>query len=71
MAGGGFRGGMTYGQTDPFGNSVAENPVAIHDIHATVLHQMGLDHEKLVFRFGGRDVSLTDVHGRVIQELLN
>tara|TARA_B100000809_G_scaffold263259_1_gene316070 strand:- start:1604 stop:3007 length:1404 start_codon:yes stop_codon:yes gene_type:complete len=71
MAGGGFRGGMTYGQTDPFGNSVAENPVAIHDIHATVLHQMGLDHEKLVFRFGGRDVSLTDVHGRVIQELLS
>ena len=71
MAGGGFRGGMTYGQTDPFGNSVAENPVAIHDIHATVLHQMGLDHEKLVFRFGGRDVSLTDVHGRVIQALLS
>ncbi len=71
MAGGGFRGGMTYGQTDPFGNSVAENPLAIHDIHATVLHQMGLDHEKLVFRFGGRDVSLTDVHGRVVSELFN
>ena len=71
MAGGGFRGGMTFGKTDPFGNSVAENPLAIHDIHATVLHQMGLDHEKLVFRFGGRDVSLTDVHGRVVSELLS
>ena len=70
MAGGGFRGGTAYGKTDPFGNSVAENPLTIHDIHATVLHQMGLDHEQLTFRFGGRDVSLTDVHGRVVDELI-
>ena len=70
VAGGGFRGGMAYGVTDEFGNSVVENPLMIQDIHATILHQLGLDHETLVFRFGGRDVSLTDVHGRVIHETL-
>lgn len=70
MAGGGFRGGMTYGQTDEFGNSVAADPVDIHDIHATVLHQLGIDHQKLTFRHGGRDHRLTDVHGRVIKEIL-
>jgi len=70
MAGGGFRGGMAYGETDDFGNSVAEDPVDIHDIHATLLHQLGVDHEKLTFRHGGRDHRLTDVHGRVLKELL-
>lgn len=70
LAGGGFRGGMTYGKTDDFGNAVAKNPLTIHDIHATILHQLGLDHERLTYRFGGRDVSLTDVHGRVVHELL-
>jgi hypothetical protein len=50
--------------------SVVENPVDIHDIHATILHQMGVDHERLTFRFGGRDVRLTDVHGRVIRDLV-
>jgi hypothetical protein len=70
LAGGGFRGGMTYGTTDDFGNVVVENPLTIHDVHATVLHQLGLDHEALTFRFGGRDVSLTDVHGEVVNELL-
>ncbi len=70
LAGGGFRGGYAYGATDDFGNAVAENPVEIHDIHATILHQLGLDHERLAVRFGGRDVSLTDVHGRVIGDLL-
>lgn len=70
LAGGGFRGGTAFGQTDEFGNSVAENPLTIHDIHATILHQLGLDHEQLTFRFGGRDVSLTDVHGRVVREIL-
>lgn len=70
MAGGGFKGGVAFGQTDNFGNSVVENPLMIHDIHATILHQLGLDHERLVFRFGGRDVSLTDVHGNVIHEIL-
>ena len=61
---------MAYGVTDEFGNSVVENPLMIQDIHATILHQLGLDHETLLFRFGGRDVSLTDVHGRVIHETL-
>lgn len=70
MAGGGFQGGVTYGETDEFGNSVASNPVNIHDIHATLLHQLGLDHERLTFRHGGRDHRLTDVHGRVIGDLL-
>lgn len=69
MAGGGFKGGMAFGETDEFGNSIASDPVDIHDIHATLLHQMGVDHEKLVFRHGGRDQRLTDVHGRVLREL--
>lgn len=70
MAGGGFKPGTAFGATDQFGNSAVENPLTIHDIHATILHQMGLDHEALTFRFGGRDVSLTDVHGRVVTEIL-
>jgi hypothetical protein len=70
MAGGGLRGGMTYGATDEMGMSAVENPVDIHDIHATILHQLGMDHEKLTFRFGGRDMRLTDVHGRVLRKLL-
>jgi arylsulfatase A-like enzyme len=70
VAGGGFRGGMAFGHTDEFGNAVVQDELTIHDIHATILHQMGLDHERLTFRFGGRDVSLTDVHGRVVHELL-
>ena len=71
LAGGGFKGGVTYGATDDFGNSVTENETSIHDIHATILHQLGLDHRRLTFRFGGRDVSLTEVHGRVIHEILS
>lgn len=70
MAGGGFRGGMAYGATDDFGNAVVEHPVDIHDIHATILHQLGLDHQQLTFRYGGRDQRLTDVHGRVLSDLL-
>lgn len=70
MAGGGFQGGKAYGETDDFGNSVVANPLDIHDIHATILHQLGLDHERLTYRFGGRDMRLTDVHGRVIKDLL-
>ena len=50
--------------------AAVENPVDIHDIHATVLHQLGVDHEKLTFRFGGRDMRLTDVHGRVIEQVI-
>jgi hypothetical protein len=70
MAGGGFKGGFAFGETDEFGNSVVANPLNIHDIHATLLHQLGIDHEKLTFRHGGRDHRLTDVHGRVVGELL-
>ena len=71
LAGGGFKGGSVYGTTDEMGMGVVENPLDIHDIHATILHQMGVDHERLTFRFGGRDVRLTDVHGRVIRELIS
>ncbi|MDE0293949.1 MAG: DUF1501 domain-containing protein [Bryobacterales bacterium] len=70
LAGGGFKKGVTYGTTDEFGNSVVEHPISIHDVHATILHQLGLDHQKLTFRFGGRDVSLTDVHGNVLNDVL-
>lgn len=69
LAGGGIRGGMTYGTTNEFGEAVAENPVTIHDIHATILHLLGLNHERLTYRYGGRDHRLTDVHGRVVNEL--
>ena len=71
LAGGGFKGGTTYGTTDEFGNAVVANPLDIHDLHATLLHQLGLDHERLTFRHGGRNHRLTDVSGRVIKELLS
>lgn len=70
MAGGGMRGGMTFGSTDEMGMSAIENRLDIHDIHATILHQLGLDHTRLTYRFGGRDMRLTDVHGRVVREVL-
>ncbi|MBL8814730.1 MAG: DUF1501 domain-containing protein [Planctomyces sp.] len=70
MVGGGFRGGITFGETDEFGNSAVGSPLTIHDIHATVLHQLGIDHRSLSVRFGGRDVSLTDVHGHVVSDIL-
>lgn len=70
LAGGGFRRGFAFGATDDFGDAVAEHPLDIHDIHATILHQLGLDHERLTFRHGGRDHRLTDVEGRVIRQIL-
>jgi len=70
LAGGGVRGGMTYGSTDEFGFAAMENKVHVHDLHATLLHLMGIDHEKLTFRYSGRDFRLTDVHGRVVREIL-
>ena len=70
MAGGGFKGGTTYGETDEFGANAVLNPVSVHDIHATILNQMGIDHTQLTFRHGGRDQRLTDVHGHVVKELL-
>jgi hypothetical protein len=70
LAGGGIKGGMAYGATDEFGWHAVEKPVHVHDLHATILHLMGLDHEKLTYRFGGRDYRLTDVHGRVLREII-
>lgn len=70
LAGGGVRGGMTYGETDEFGFKAVENKMHVHDLHATVLHLLGLDHERLTYRHAGRDFRLTDVHGRVVREIL-
>ena len=70
MAGGGVQGGMSYGRTDELGFSIAENPVHIHDLQATIMHLLGFDHEKLTYRFQGRDYRLTDVHGQVIKPIL-
>ncbi|OWK47209.1 DUF1501 domain-containing protein [Fimbriiglobus ruber] len=70
MAGAGVKGGLTYGSTDDFGWHATENKVHVHDLHATILHLMGLDHEKLTFRHAGRDYRLTDVSGRVVKEVL-
>jgi uncharacterized protein (DUF1501 family) len=71
LAGGGIRPGISYGQTDEFGYNIADRPVHIHDLNATILHCLGLDHRRLVFRFQGRDFRLTDVHGHVVRELLS
>ena len=70
MAGGGAKGGISYGATDEVGFKAAENRVSVNDIHATILHLMGLNHEKLTYRFNGRDYRLTDVAGRVVNEIL-
>ncbi len=70
MAGGGVRGGMSYGNTDELGYAAVENPVAVHDLHATMLALMGIDHLKLTYRFQGRDFRLTDVHGKVLREIM-
>jgi len=70
LAGGGVQGGLTYGSTDEFGLAAQDQPVSIHDLHATILHQMGFDHRRLTFRYSGRDFRLTDVHGNVIRELI-
>ena len=70
MAGGGIRGGQTYGATDDFGFAAVENKVHLHDLHATILHLLGLDHEHLTYFHAGRDMRLTDVEGRVLHELI-
>jgi uncharacterized protein (DUF1501 family) len=71
VAGGGFQRGCVFGQTDELGYNIAEDPVDVHDLHATILHQMGIDHTKLTYRFQGRDFRLTDVAGNVIDRLLS
>ncbi len=70
MAGGGVRGGSIYGATDELGYHVVENPCTVYDMWATVLHQLGVDHEQLTYRYGGRDMRLTDVHGNVLHDIL-
>lgn len=70
LVGGGIKGGMTYGETDEFGFKAVTNPVHVHDLQATILHQMGLDHTKLTYRYAGRDFRLTDVHGKVVKDIL-
>ncbi|MSU61127.1 MAG: DUF1501 domain-containing protein [Pedosphaera sp.] len=70
MAGGGVKGGITYGETDDYCYNIAENPVHIHDQNATILHCLGVEHEKLTYRFQGRDFRLTDIHGQVVKGIL-
>ena len=70
LAGGGIKGGTTYGSTDEFGYQAVEKPVHVHDLHATMLHLMGFDHERLTYRHAGRDFRLTDVHGSVVRDIL-
>ena len=70
MAGGGVKPGLRYGATDEFGLTAVENRVHVHDYHATLLHLMGLDHERLTYRYSGRDFRLTDVHGDVVHDVI-
>ena len=70
MAGGGAKGGTIYGMTDEYGYKAIENKCEMHDLHATMLHLLGMDHTRLTWRFGGRDMRLTDVKGHVIKDVL-
>jgi arylsulfatase A-like enzyme len=70
LAGGGVKPGSVYGESDELGVRVGGDPVHVHDFHATILHLLGMDHERLTYRHSGRDYRLTDVHGRVVRELL-
>ncbi len=70
LAGGGFKRGFGYGETDQFGHMAVADKVHMHDLHATILHQLGLDHEKLTFRYAGRDFRLTDIHGTVVRDII-
>ena len=71
MAGAGIKKGITLGSTDEFGYNILEKPVHVHDFQATLMHLLGIDHEKLTFKFQGRRYRLTDVHGNVVQEILS
>ncbi len=70
FAGGGIKPGIRYGKTDDYCYNIVENPVHVHDLHATLLHLMGIDHERLTYRYQGRDFRLTDVHGHIIKDIL-
>jgi uncharacterized protein (DUF1501 family) len=70
LAGGGIKGGISHGTTDELGYNAVEDVVSVHDLHATMLYLMGIDHKRLTFKFQGRDFRLTDVHGNVVQKIL-
>ena len=70
MAGGGVKPGFSYGATDELGYAAVDNVVHVHDLHATILHLLGIDHTRLTHRFQGRDFRLTDVHGKVVNDIL-
>jgi hypothetical protein len=70
LAGGGIRPGLTYGRTDDYSYNIVESPVSVHDLHATVLHLLGIDHKRLTYRFQGRHYRLTDVHGEIVPGIL-
>jgi arylsulfatase A-like enzyme len=70
MAGGGIKGGTIHGATDEFGFQAVEDKVHVHDLHATILHLMGFDHERFTYRYAGRDFRLTDVHGKVVRNVI-
>ena len=70
LAGGGTKGGLMYGNTDEFGMNAVENRMHVHDLHATILHLMGLDHKRLTYRYSGRDFRLTDVYGEVVHDVI-
>ena len=70
LAGGGIKPGTTIGRTDDVGYNIAEDPVSVYDLQATILHLMGLDHTRLTYRFQGRDFRLTDVHGELVRKLI-
>jgi len=70
LAGGGVKPGTRYGSTDDYGYYAVENKVHLHDLHATILHLLGLDHTRLTYRYAGRDFRLTDVHGEVVHDIL-
>jgi len=70
LAGGGVRGGVMYGSTDEFGMNAVESRMHVHDLHATILHLLGVDHERLTYRYSGRDFRLTDVHGAVAHDIV-
>jgi arylsulfatase A-like enzyme len=70
MAGGGIKPGIVHGETDDFSYNITEKPVHVHDLNATILHLLGIDHEKLTYRLQGRDFRLTDVHGKIVTDIL-
>ena len=70
MAGGGIKPGVTYGETDDYSYNIIDNPVSVHDFHATIMHLLGIDHTKLTYKYQGRHFRLTDVHGHIVKDLL-